>query len=361
MEYTEDTVAMLHQIPRPAFFAENGIITAVNAPAQQRQIETGAALQSLLITGQEEYAQFHIGCLYLTLQICDLPQSASVTAIGSCHLFVLEEEADQAELQSMALAAQALRGPLSNVMSIAQQMFPMASTDDSPQTQGQIARINRGLYQMLRVVCNMSDAYRYSSENSLRSEIRNISALMQDYFDRAALIIEHTAITLRYTGLQETVYGMVDAEKLERAISNILSNAIKFTPKGGFIDARLTRRGRMLYLTVQDSGSGIPDPIRASLYHRYQRIPGLEDGRFGLGLGMVMIRSAAAAHGGTVLTEHGEDFGLRLTMTIPIRMPSDPSVRTPMIHADYAGELDHLLLEFSDCMPPELYRHPPQA
>lgn len=356
MEYTEEKFAMLHQIPSPAFFVRDGIITQVNLPAQQRQIEPGSAILPLLLTGQEEYPQFRDGCLYLTLHLCGGPCSASVTVIGDSHLFVLEQDADQSELQSMALAAQALRVPLSNVMTVADQLFPITGVDESDDVQNQIARINRGLYQMLRIVCNMSDAYRYGCETTMAGEIRDVASLIREQLSLTAPLMEHAGIHLSYDVPAEAIYCLVDPEKLERAISNILSNAMKFTPKGGRIDATLTRKGKTLYLTVQDSGSGVTPEVAGTLYHRYHRQPGIEDGRFGIGLGMVLIRNAATAHGGTLLSQQTPSGGLRLTMTIPIRQSQNPMVRSPIVCADYAGERDHRLLELSDCLPAELYR-----
>lgn len=355
MEQKEDMIAMLHQIPSPAFFVENGRITGVNTPALQRGIAEEQSIDSMLATGHAEYSAFQDGWLYLTVLVCDLPCSACVTRVGQRHLFVLEEDGDQAELQSMALAAQALRGPLSNVMTVADRLFPLSSSDGSAQTQEQIAKINRGLYQMLRIVCNMSDAYRYSCDRGLRTELRDVTSLLREIFQHSAPLIEHTGLHLSYRLPQEAIFCLVDASRLERAVSNILSNAMKFTPKGGTIHAQLRRKDKMLYLTVCDSGSGVDPQIRANLYSRYQRAPGVEDGRFGIGLGMVLVRGAAAAHGGTVLLEQGEQFGLRLTMTIPIRQSSDPMVRSPMIHVDYAGNRSHPLVEFSDCLPLELF------
>lgn len=355
MEQKEEMIAMLHQIPSPAFFVENGRVTSVNHPAQQCGLSEDLAIDSLLATGREEYQNFRDGWLYLTIHVCDIPSSVCVCRVGQAHLFVLEQDADQAELQSMALAAQALRTPLSNVMTVADRLFPLRGSDDSPQAQEQAARINRGLYQMLRIICNMSDAYRYSTDAALRTEIRDVGGLLLEIFQRTAPLMEHTGIHLDYEVPREVIYSLVDASRLERAVSNILSNAIKFTPKGGSIFARLRRKGKMLYLTVQDSGSGICDDARDNLFSRYQRLPGIEDSRFGLGLGIVLIRSTAAAHGGTVLVEQGQDFGLRLTMTLPIRQADDPMVRSPMIHVDYAGERDHLLLEYADVLPWDLY------
>ena len=355
MENTEEMITMLNQLHDPAFFVQDGIITQVNPAAQQRLIQAGSDVRTMLATGQEEYSTYEGGDLYLTLRINDVPCSACVSTVGDSHLFVLEQDADAAELQSIALTAQILRGPLSNTMAVADQLFPLSCFDDEPEAQEQIARINRGLYQMLRIVCNMSDAYRYSCGSPLRTELLEIGGLMEELFNQNAALIEYTGIQLHYSGPQETVYGLVDTEKLERAVGNILSNAVKFTPKGGRIDARLTRKGKMLYLTVQDSGSGLSAQAKGTVYTRYQRHPGLEDSRFGIGLGMLLVRQAAAAHGGTVLMESGSDFGLKLTMTLPIRQPSDPGVRSPMIHVDYAGDRDHRLLELADCLPPEAF------
>lgn len=356
MEHTEDMVAMLNQITSPAFLVKDGIITQANAAALQRQLRLGEDIQSIMITGKEEYAAYTDGCLYLDVLLCGSPCSVSITNVNHYHLFILEQEEDQAELQSMALAAQALRSPLSNVLTVADRLFPQTGSDKSQETQDQIARINRGLYQMLRILCNMSDAYRYSSEKSLRTELREVGALVEEMFLQAAPLIEHTGVTLRYSIPPEPIHCLVDSEKLERAISNMLSNSVKFTSPGGFIDAKLVRKGRMLYLTIQDTGCGIADHLKGGIYNRYLRLPGLEDSRFGIGLGMVLVRRAAAAHGGTVLMEQGNDFGLRLTMTIPIRQSPDPGVRSPMIHVDYTGERSHMLVELSDCLPADLYR-----
>lgn len=355
MEHKEEITAMLHQIPSPAFLADSQQITAVNTAAKQYQLTEGLEISPLLLTGKSEFAQLETGRLYLTLTLCGTPRDASVTALGKSFLFVLEQEADQLELRSMALAAQVLRTPLASVMSTIDRLFPL-SADTDPELQDQVGRINRNLYQMLRVICNMSDAYRYESESVFRGEIRDIDALIREHLTLAAPLVAQAGFELHYTGLQERIYCMVDVEKLERAISNILSNAMKFAPMGSGVNVRLTRHGRTVYLCAYDDGPGNPPKTVTDLYSAYRRAPGLEDGRFGLGLGMVMIRSAAAAHGGTVLTEQSEQFGMRLTMSIPIRQASDPMVRTPVIHVDYAGELDHLLLELADCLPPNLYQ-----
>lgn len=356
MEQTGDIITMLNQMPCPAFLVQDGTLKYINPAAHRYALMVGSKISDLLATGIQEYQDFQGGCLYLTLRIGNTVCGASVTKIQEFDYFVLEQDSDQAELQSMALAAQQLRTPIANVMSVADQLFPMSCFDDNSTAQDQAARINRGLYQMLRIISNMSDAYRYTRETVPNLETRNICAFLQELFDENAPLIQHTGVTLSFTNLPETVYCLIDPEKLERAVSNILSNALKFNTRGGSIRANLTRRGAMLYLTVHNTGCSIRENPQGTIYNQYQRHPGIQDSRFGIGLGMVLIRRAAAVHGGTVLVEQSEERGTTLTMTIAIRQSAGSSVRSNIFHMDYAGERNHWLLELSESLPAELYQ-----
>lgn len=355
MEQNNDVFAMLDLLTRGAFCVKNGTIVAVNETAKKYAITTDTAIEDLLITGKQEYKNFQTGCLYLTLQLSGNVCGASVSNVNGYHVFVLEQDEDLAELQTMALAAQELRKPLTGIMTVADNLFPLTEDDADPELREQVTRINRGLFQVLRIVSNMSDAYRYCQTAASHQQTGNICNILQSIFDKAAPLISHTGLTLEYTGINESIYCLVDEEKLERAINNILSNAIKFSPKGSVIRAHLTRNGSMLYLTVQDENQDRSNNIPADIYSRFRREPGIEDSRFGLGLGMVLIRSAAAAHGGTVLMEQPPEHGTRLTMTLSIRQSNNAAVRSSNLLVDYAGEWDHGLLEFSENLPAGLY------
>lgn len=361
MEHKQDTLTMLDLIIRPAFCVENGMIVRLNKAAEGLLLEPGTPVSSLLSTGKTEYADFSGGCLYLTLEISGVQQGASVVRMDGFDVFLLEDDGDQAELKAMALAAQNLREPLTGIMTMAERLFPALEKLDDPAAAEQAARISRGLFQMLRILGNMSDADRYRNMAQFRKETLDITALMGDLFEKMALMCTHAGIELRFTNIQERIYSLADSEKLERAVYNILSNALKFTPKGGHIDARLTRRGARLYLTVQDSGCGIPESQRSSVYTRFLRQPGLDDSRQGIGLGMVLIRSAATAHGGTVLIEQPQEQGVKITLTLEIRQSQDNVVRAPGLRVDYAGEWDHSLIELSESLPASLYREPNQT
>jgi signal transduction histidine kinase len=360
MDQEMNALGMLDLMVRPGFCVKDGKILKCNSSARSVLLAEEMDIFPMLATGETEYRAFTGGTLYLTLELSGARWGASVTRMGDCDVFLLEEETDRSELQAMALAARELRVPLASLMTTADRLFPLEALEDDPKLREQAARLNRGLHQMLRIIGNMSDAESYAAPRYTQMEILEAREFFGEIFEKNQALMEHTGLTLRFENLERSLYTLADKEKLERAVLNMLSNAMKFTPPGGTIEARLTHRGRQLYLTVQDSGEGIADALRGSIHHRYLRQPGIEDSRFGIGLGMVLIRSAAAAHGGTVLIDHPEGAGTRITMTMVIRQDSSGNVRTSrtsnfLTAIDYAGGRDHSLLELSEHLPHTLY------
>ncbi len=348
MEEQKEINGMLNLIVRPAFCAKDGKILQVNPAAKGLFLSPGMELSPLLLTGKEEYAAFSGGCLYLSLSVSGQRLGASVVRTEDSDVFLLDQDSDQAELRSLALAARELREPLSSIIISAERLFPEAEASE------QAARLNRGLYQMLRIIGNMSDAGR--SPDASRQETQNLSALLSEIFEKAQALVSYTGVSLTYEGLEEPIYGLADQDQLERAVLNLVSNAVKFTPKGGAVQARLAHVGRMLRLSIQDTGSGIADEILGTVFTRYLRQPAIEDSRFGLGLGTVLVRTAAASHGGTVLIDQPDGQGTRVTLTLAIRQNEGRALRSPIFRVDYTGERDHALVELAQCLPPELYR-----
>lgn len=355
MAQSTDTMDMLDLMIRPGFCVKDQTIVKANAAALAIPIEVGTPVRKLLASGEAEYAAFSGGCLYLTLDLYGTPCGASVTRMADCDVFLLDLDAGQSELQAMALAARELRDPLTSIMTTADCLFPTEVMQKDPYIREQLARMNRGMYQLLRIIGNMSDAERYASGSSARKETLDITGLMAEIFGKAAVLAEHTGITLEFTNLKRTVTCLADKDMLERAILNLLSNSLKFTPRGGTISASLTQRKGLLILTIQDNGEGVNDHAKGSLYSHFLRRTAIEDSRQGIGLGMVLVRSAASQHGGTVLLDQPEEGGTRITMTIAIRQNTDSIVRSHQLRIDYAGERDHNLIELAEILPAALY------
>ena len=173
-------------------------------------------IANLLHTGKQEYPLFQEGCLHLNLQVSGSHYGASMTRMSDFDLFILEQDADKLELQAMALAATELRSPLTSVMTIADRLFPLATQGDDPAAAETVAQLNRGLFQMLRIISNMSDAYRYCQDVVTRQEVRDVCSIMREIFLSAAPLVEHVGMHLDYLGPEESICCLVDYEKLER-------------------------------------------------------------------------------------------------------------------------------------------------
>ena len=349
MEERKETDAMLQLMQQPAFRVEEGVISHVNEAAAAYFLQAGQTVGGLILHGKEEYADFTQGSLYLTLNLCQQPVGACVTRLGKIDIFTLEHSQEQPQLQAMALAAMQLREPLTGLMSLADQMLP-AIAQENTQLQTQAAQMNRRLYQMLRIISNMSDAASYTQEETTTLEAVEYVAFCRDILEKAATLAATSGLQLHYTLPSEIHFTLADTERLERAIYNLLSNAMKFASAGSAIQVTLAEKNKRLHLCVVNDHPG----PQTDVYHRFLREPSLEDPRNGIGLGMVLVRATAAQHGGCVLVDRSQE-GTRITMTIPVRQTNHSQVRSPILRIDYAGERDHSLMELADVLPADAY------
>lgn len=353
MEPLRNAPNMLDMFAAPAFCVENGAVSYVNQPAQQRLVCQGTDIFELISTGKEEYTSVKNGCVYLSVTVSGHTYSATAVRLEDKDVFILEDQDASAPLQVLALAARDLRMPLGSIYTEFDRFLSAIAGTKDPAALDLAASINRRINQLSRIVGNMASAGDYKSRPSM--EVRDITAIFEEVFQHAVPLAEEAGKTLRFQGLSERVFCHLNAEMVERAAYNLISNALKFTPQGGWIEAKLTKTNSSVCLTVTDSGSGIPASILSNVFTRYLRPPAVEDGNYGIGLGMLLVRSAAAAHGGTVLVEQPKIGGPRITVSFSLAEPSEPVLRSPMT-VDYAGGRSHSLIELSDALPAKVYK-----
>ena len=338
-------------LDRPAFAVSGGAVILSNDAAAQRQVKIGAPIDSLLLTGKEAYGAFTDGRLHLRLSIEGTIWDASVTKTLGVDLFLMERSISEQELQIMSLAALQLRSQLTELMVLTNQLFPEESIKDPALS----AKLNKSLLSIQRLVGNMADAPRYSNSVNYSMQTRNAPAYIREIMDKAQPLLEKAGYKLSFTAPKEEIFALISAERLERAIYNLLSNAMKFSPMGSTITATLEKCGGQLLLTVTDEGSGLLDNTNQNIFTRYLREPTIEDSRVGMGLGMLYVCAAASAHDGTVLIRQPEGKGLSVTMTLSIKTNKPGMLQSDLFPIDYSGGQDHALLELADVLPSKLY------
>lgn len=341
--------SLLDMIEHPAFCVRNGTIIRSNKAAQHRMLIEGENVMNFLPTDGDAYAAFHGGCLYLNITSADVTCGASVTRIEDFDLFVLDSEG--AKLEAYALAALQLKMPLCNIVNILEELFK-----NNQQYDARADHLRQNLYQLNRIVLNMSDASWYRLDSTAQHEPSDFADIFQEIMEKMSAMTSAAGCELIFKNLTESVIGLADREHLLRAVSNIISNAIKFSPKGSTIRAQLTQKGDFLYFTVSDPGDA--QEARCNVFTRYMRTATIEDKRHGLGLGLAIVHAVAIDHGGTVLVDTPESGGTRVTMTMAVRNSDSMLLRTPIAtpNRSYAAGLDTGLVEFSDVLPAEAFK-----
>lgn len=123
-----------------------------------------------------------------------------------------------------------------------------------------------------------------------------------------------------------------DSSRLQQVIWNILSNAVKFTPKGGMIEVVLETVASHLELTVKDSGAGIKQEFLAHVFDRFRQADSsLTRSHGGLGLGLAIVKQLVALHGGNVRAESpGEGKGASFIVSLPLAPVSNQKMATSL-------------------------------
>ena len=180
------------------------------------------------------------------------------------------------------------------------------------------------LSQIVRALLLLSQAE--SGQLALQKTRVNLAELVADVVDQFQIPYEEARVRLT-SDLQEG-FAEVDRIQIERMVSNLLSNAMKFTPPEGEVRVSLQSVPEGLELVVQDTGSGIPAAHLPHIFDRFYRVPGSESSapERGLGLGLSFVAWIAKAHGGTVRAESVPGTGSRFIVSLPVLSPSAPAL-----------------------------------
>jgi CheY-like chemotaxis protein len=189
--------------------------------------------------------------------------------------------------------------------------------------------IRRNIRQQVRLVDDLLDLSRIvHGKLQLRFETfdlcEQVKAAVEPFEEAAALSRLRLVVTLPPTPLP--MWG--DGARIQQIASNLLANAVKFTPPGGQIAVSVMSRDREALLEVEDTGDGIAPEDLAVIFEAFRQ-GGASRRRGGLGIGLDLVRRLAELHGGTVEAfSEGLGYGARFQVRLPIAAsPAAPSRR----------------------------------
>ncbi len=114
----------------------------------------------------------------------------------------------------------------------------------------------------------------------------------------------------------------LDVKQISRVFNNLISNAIKFTPRGGYVAVSARVTAGNLHVNIDDTGIGIPDQDLSRIFKKYYRSAGAS-GFKGTGLGLAISRAIVEAHGGDIKVESREGQGSRFTVLLALGEPGN--------------------------------------
>ena len=230
------------------------------------------------------------------------------------------ERASRAKDEFLATMSHELRTPL-NAMLGWTTILRKKPRDEARLERG-LEVIERNARSQERIVSDLLDVSRIIS-GKLQLTVRRTE--MSSVVHAAAEVVRPAAeakgVRLVVDLEPEIGANVVDPERLQQVIWNLLSNAVRYTPRGGRVTVTGERDGSVILLRVQDTGSGIPVAHLPYIFDRFRQVDSSTTrSHGGLGLGLAIVRHLVEAHGGTVEAHsEGEGRGATFVVTMPIR------------------------------------------
>ena len=215
-----------------------------------------------------------------------------------------------------------LRSPLARL----QLIIDLARRSDQPaeaapyfeQAEQEIARLDRMLGEML-ALSRMEGGL-----PGMEQELVDLAGLVENGVEQSGLEAETRGVELRLSGVEsdtgtgpEPLAVSGNAMLLERALDNLLANAIKFSPEGGRVEVTLGKDGPTAELVVRDHGPGVPDGELASLFRPFFRGSNAVRAE-GHGLGLSIVQRVVQVHRGSIEVSNAEGGGLAIRLRLPL-------------------------------------------
>jgi signal transduction histidine kinase len=231
------------------------------------------------------------------------------------------EGAVQTRDRVVSIVSHDLRNPLTAILGGAELLLDVIPhAPDRESERDQLERVKHAAITMNRLIADLLDITRLESGPlPMHSAELNLVEVIDEALDLFRSPARQREITLEWpaVGGLPTVWG--DRDRLAQMLSNLLGNALKFTPRGGRvgIGVAVGKDKRGLELVVHDTGPGIPPDRLEHLFDRFWQVT--NDHRGGLGLGLSIVRAIADAHGGKIHVESKPEGGTTVRIALPTK------------------------------------------
>jgi len=229
-----------------------------------------------------------------------------------------EREANRTKDEFLATLSHELRTPLSAILGWTQ-LLRRQAVPPAEQARA-LERIELNAQTQNRRISDLLDLSRIlSGKLSLHRDAVDLVAIGQSVIDSHAPLAQTRGVRLTLEADAGRLHADVDTDRVAQIVSNLVSNALKFTPSGGAVTLSVRRAGEMVELVVADTGDGIAPDFLPRIFEPFRQADASHSrAHGGLGLGLAIVKRIAEMHGGDVrASSDGPGRGATFTVRLP--------------------------------------------
>ena len=235
-------------------------------------------------------------------------------------------ELDRIKSDFVATVSHELRTPLTNIIGTTEMLAEGDFGELNAQQQRTVEVLDRNSHRLLDLVRDLLDLNQIESGGlGLQRRATDLGDLFERVQSQVVSLAANKRIVLRFEAAGELGSVVVDSRQVERALLNLVTNAIKFTPAEGSVTVRAERTGDRMQFVVADTGIGIPEHEQQHLFTRFFRSSiATENAIPGTGLGLVIVKHIVEGHGGTIDIDSAVGKGTTVTVSLPLAPAVEP-------------------------------------
>ncbi|NQE34544.1 hybrid sensor histidine kinase/response regulator [Microcoleus asticus] len=241
------------------------------------------------------------------------------------------EAANRAKDEFLSILSHELRTPLNAILGWSTMLLRQKNLSGDKVVRA-LETIERNAKSQAQLIEDILDVSRIIT-GKLRLQVRrvNLVSVIESAIDSVRLAAEAKSIRLQSVLDSESGPLLGDADRLQQVVWNLVSNAIKFTPKNGRVQIRLERVNSHVEITVSDTGPGISSDFLPFVFDRFRQHDSTTTRSYGgLGLGLAIVRQLVELHGGTVtVVSPGIGQGTSFTVKLPVMIIHPPASGDP--------------------------------
>jgi PAS domain S-box-containing protein len=235
-------------------------------------------------------------------------------AVEHASLYQAAQQATRARDNVLAVVAHDLRNPLNTVLMAAELLLEVAS-GKKPIDPRHVEIISRAGERMDRMIQDLLEVQRMEAGHlSIEPRVEDVAAIIGDTLEMLRAMATSNGVELVNESGRGLPLVLADAARIQQVLSNLVGNALKFTPSGGRITVRAERSGGEVRVAVIDTGSGIEPDQLPHIFGRFWQASSGD--RRGIGLGLAIAKGIVEEHGGRIWVESTPGEGSRFFFTL---------------------------------------------